>query len=93
MPFAASDINPILPILKARLGSTSTMEWRLIRLFTEEFYFLAFHCLLFVLCVSFLPHKLTVGSVALRYVSYFKICNSRAHKVRYLNEPSGKVDN
>lgn len=66
------------------------MELRLIRLFTEEFYLLALHCLLFVLCVSFLLHKLTV---ALRDVSYFTICNSRAQKVRYLKEPSGKVGN
>lgn len=91
MPFPAADINPILPI-KARLGSVSTMELRLIRLFTE-LYFLALHSLLFVLGVSFLPHKLTLGSMALRSLSYFKIGDSRARKVRYLMEPSGKVDN
>lgn len=51
MPFPAASINPMLPILKARLGSASTMELRLIRLFTEEFYFLALHCLPFVLYV------------------------------------------
>lgn len=63
MPFPAAEINPILPILKATLGSISTMELRLIRFFTEELYYLALYCLLFVLCVSFLPLKLTVGSV------------------------------
>lgn len=48
VPFATADINPILPILKAGLCSVSTMELSLIRLFREEFYFLALHILLFV---------------------------------------------
>lgn len=94
MPFPAAAINPILSILKALLGSDSTVGLRLSHLQTE-FHVPALHCLLFVSCMFrsflFFLHKFTVSCVGLRCVCYFKTCNSRAHKVVYLKEPSGEV--
>lgn len=94
VPFPAADINPILPILEARLGSISTMELRLIRLFTEELYFPVLHCCFLFRVLIYLPSPTNwLSSGALRYRFYFKIRNSRAHKVKYLKEPWGKVGN
>lgn len=70
-------LTPFFPSVNPEyLGFALTVELSEIRLFTKEFYFLALHCLLSISYVFvFLPHELTVSSVGLRYVSYFKICN------------------
>lgn len=87
--FPAANINPILPILKARLGFASVMALRWI----TELYFLALHCLLFVSYMLVFPHKLAVSSAGLRHVAYCKICSTRTYKVKHVRGPSTRVEN
>lgn len=63
---------------------------KLSRLFTEEFYFLALHCLL---CVPYVLVTDPPPSTHTSWpkVSYFKVCNRRAYIVRYLRGPSGRT--
>lgn len=85
-------LTPFYPSIKARLCSASTTKLRLIRLFTEEFYFLALHSLLFAsLCVSPLPPATHRHTVLERLTQLDMWIHDGHHPAKQIIEPGQMV--